>query len=368
MALLMTHSDYKRDKNSTDELTPQISKSEMTQQIPYVLEIGRYTGPKKPIPPENGMRVKVKSLANLAETAVVLNRIKERDFEFQKNAYAGHGCPEYNGFNMEEGLSLQQKTKAVYLPLIDMPPAEYDTALTSMLQVKRLSEAAGQPFTVITFDQQLYRYAVEIQWARPDIFPQSTFLIRYGGMHMLMSFIGAVGNLMTETGLSNILSSAFSGVHKMLQDKKFPMCMRALRMVVEVILIPIIGDAEVKCPDTFMASLEAKASKNKTCKLWLDCLIKPVLLMMAFVRAVREGEWLLHVHCVKVMMPYFFAAGHQNYARLGMMYLRAIENLPDNILHFFLKGKHVMRHINGFWNGIWSGMFIESTFMRYGHG
>ena len=84
------------------------------------------------------MRVKVKSLANLAETAVVLNRIKERDFEFLKNAYAGHGCPEYNGFNTkkarEEGLSLQQKTKAVYLSLIDMPPAEYDTVLTSMLR------------------------------------------------------------------------------------------------------------------------------------------------------------------------------------------------------------------------------------------
>ncbi len=65
----------------------------------------------------------------------------------------------------EEGVSLQQKTKAIYLPLIDMPPAEYDTVLTSMLQVKRLSELAGQPFTVLTFDQQLYRYAVEIQWA-----------------------------------------------------------------------------------------------------------------------------------------------------------------------------------------------------------
>ena len=90
--------------------------------------------------------------------------------------------------------------------------------------------------------------------------------------------------------------------------------------------------------------------------------------MMAFVRAEREGEWLLHVHCVKVMMPYFFAAGHQNYARLGMVYLRAIENMPDNILHFFLKGKHVMRHINSLWNEIWSDMFIESTFMRYGHG
>ena len=27
-----------------------------------------------------------------------------------------------------------------------------------------------------------------------------------------------------------------------------------------------------------------------------------------------------------------------------------------------------MRHKEGLWNGIWSDMFIESTFMRYGHG
>ena len=89
---------------------------------------------------------------------------------------------------------------------------------------------------------------------------------------------------------------------------------------------------------------------------------------MTFVRAEREGDWLLHVHCVKAMMPYFFAAGHQNYARSGLVYLRAIEDLPDKMLPFFLKGKHVMRHMNGLWNGIWSDMFIESTFMRYGHG
>ena len=38
-------------------------------------------------------------------------------------------------------------------------------------------------------------------------------------MHMLMSFIGAVGNLMAETGLSDIMSSAFAGVHKMLTGK-----------------------------------------------------------------------------------------------------------------------------------------------------
>ena len=26
-----------------------------------------------------------------------------------------------------------------------------------------------------------------------------------------------------------------------------------------------------------------------------------------------------------------------------------------------------MHHIPGLWNGLWSDMYIESTFMRYGH-
>ena len=32
------------------------------------------------------------------------------------------------------------KTKAIYLPLIDMPPVEYDTMLTSMLETRRSVE------------------------------------------------------------------------------------------------------------------------------------------------------------------------------------------------------------------------------------
>jgi len=39
----------------------------------------------------------------------------------------------------KEGQSLKPRTKEIYLLLIDMPPAEYDTMLTSMLKIKRLS-------------------------------------------------------------------------------------------------------------------------------------------------------------------------------------------------------------------------------------
>ena len=41
-------------------------------------------------------------------------------------------------------------------------------------------------------------------------------------MHMLKSYIDAVGNLMTETELLEIMSPVFSGVQKMLIGNKFP--------------------------------------------------------------------------------------------------------------------------------------------------
>ena len=45
-----------------------------------------------------------------------------------------------------------------------------------------------------------------------------------------------------------------------------------------------------------------------------------------------------------------------------------MEKLSGPVLKEFRMGNHVMRHQPGIWNGIWSDMFIESTFMRYGHG
>ncbi len=44
-----------------------------------------------------------------------------------------------------------------------------------------------------------------------------------------------------------------------------------------------------------------------------------------------------------------------------------METLPSEVLAEFIKGNHVMRHNPGIWNGVWSDMFIETTFMRYGH-
>ena len=55
-------------------------------------------------------------------------------------------------------------------------------------------------------------------------------------MHLLMSFIGCTGSLMSNSGFEEILKKSFAGVEKMLTGKKYPMNLRALRMVVEELL------------------------------------------------------------------------------------------------------------------------------------
>ena len=59
--------------------------------------------------------------------------------------------------------------------------------------------------------------------------------------------------------------------------------------------------------------------------------MKPVLLMMTYVMAEREGDWLLHLATFKKMLPYYIAAGHVNYALYGLYYLRSIEKLPPHV-------------------------------------
>ena len=115
-----------------------------------------------------------------------------------------------------------------------MPPADPDSMKTAMVKAQYMTSLTGQEWTIFTHDQQLYQVAVHITWVDHGLFPK--FILRLGGMHMLMSFVGAVGYLMGGSGLEDILKSTFAGVPKLLSGKKFPQNIRALRIVVEEIV------------------------------------------------------------------------------------------------------------------------------------
>ena len=226
----------------------------------------------------------------------------------------------------ETGQSIKSKTKVIYKPLINKTPSDPSTILTAMCNVEDFSEKSGQKETVFTCDQQLYRVTMDIIWNNPQRW--INFYPRLGGMHWIMSFVGSVGKLMKNSGLDRLMKAAFGGVEKMLIGKKFPLNVRALRIVVIELLRNIIK-ADTTQGD-MISTFQTLSKKSILAKHWIDNLIYPVFLMMMYVRAEREGEFGLHLYCCKKMIPYFFAVGHWNYARDGIVYLRSMEKMPDN--------------------------------------
>ena len=119
-----------------------------------------------------------------------------------------------------------------------------------------------------------------------------------------------------------ILESAFSGVAKMLSGKKFPHNFRSLRLLTEELLRETIkSNVEIQSMDALVDHPDLLCEKSRT----------STFLMMKFVRAEREGDFPLHLKVVEEAIPYFFSAGHINYARYGTRYFHQMKALPSEV-------------------------------------
>ena len=90
---------------------------------------------------------------------------------------------------------------------------------------------------VLTCDQQIYKIVADITFHQPELL--TGIVVILGGMHFLMDFVGCVGTMMADSGLRDIMSTTFGSVDKMLQGKKYPQNIRALRLLTEELLLPV---------------------------------------------------------------------------------------------------------------------------------
>ena len=231
-----------------------------------------------------------------------------------------------------------------------------------MLDAIKVTNSCGQNFTVHITDAQLYQLVIENMWVSPQEFPN--LHPHMGIMHWEMNFIGCIGTLHADSGLSDILKSAFGSVDKMLIGKKYPQNERALRMVVEELLRPYIS--KIENVEEFDSFLKKVSQESKTSKHWVENLIRPVLLLMKLKRAERESDWPLSLKTCRETLPYMFASGHHNYSRLGVYHIMQMSNLPEDVQDHFLKGEHTVRFKPGYANGISGDNAAESSYMLNG--
>ena len=136
------------DDQNTKESIPIISKSDMSREIDFEIPVQRYQGPKILPMPDNCSKKSALPLKVLCSTILSERRAKELDTAFLRDVTNNEVCPEYNGYNTtvtrQQGVSMHPKTKAVYLPLIDMTPSDPDTIMTALHEAKRLTKERGQ--------------------------------------------------------------------------------------------------------------------------------------------------------------------------------------------------------------------------------
>ena len=254
MAMLATQ--YQAHVSDENEMDQGSTFPRLKQPIACETPITQYIGPKKPDMPVRAAYNGKMTEEHITSQEVSLARARNIDFQFLKDVLSKAGTPEYS-YNTcicrETGMNPSPKSVFSYLPLLNMVAV-------------------------------------------------------LGGMHLLMDFVACIGTLTTDCGLKEVLSTTFGSVEKMLSGKKYPQNVRALRLLVEELLRPVLERETITSMEDLEKELEQRSSQSRTTKMWVDIVIRPVLIIMLYCRASHENDWLLHLKATEMMIPYMFAA------------------------------------------------------------
>lgn len=101
-------------------------------------------------------------------------------------------CPSWTDFNNMIADNNVPVSIIRYLPFINAPPSNYDTILTSLVQLTKIAEQLKQNHIIVTADLAIYTKAQEILWSNPGNL-RDKVTMQIGGMHLVMAFIASLG-------------------------------------------------------------------------------------------------------------------------------------------------------------------------------
>lgn len=292
-------------------------------------------------------------------------------------------------------------SRVIQLPFIMAPPQENDTVYTSLLMAINEGDKIKLKTIFVTFDLPLFMKAVSIVLSVPPHSPLQRIVVRLGGFHLLMSFLGTIGYIMAESGLDQLLNVVYAenSVVHILNGHAYSRAIRAHmlastaigHLILKHVHLTHEEEVEIKdllqdftdCPPTKQTvddNAAVKSISNKfnqeilkieesgpTAKLWIQYL-KMVTLVRRFIEAERTGNWELHLAVVKMMMPYFISTGHLHYSKACYIYLQLMATLPQRMdpeeYKKFANGYCTVRRTNKFCTGTWTDMVIEQTANR----
>lgn len=312
--------------------------------------------------------------------------------------------PGWNGYieHLTRNMLHFNMSRILFLPFIHHPASNYNTIYTTLHCALKEAKNHGHTTCVITFDQPLYIKAREIVAAALPNSELSRVVVRLGGFHLLMSYLGAVGFIMQGSGIKEILSVIYApnSIDKMLNGHAYSRAVRGhtllhlalamiilkginvdeemdenLRTTIENVMNCTLSYDDIENYDELAESLLHKFNeklheyedRGPTARLWVQY-FQMISIAKEFIRAERIGDWDSHLNSIKQMLPYFHASGHHNYAKSAHLYVQdmiQLDNCTENdSIKKFKEGFFTIRRSNKLSCGTWSDIIIEQSLMK----
>ncbi|KAF4531641.1 hypothetical protein B566_EDAN006572 [Ephemera danica] len=327
------------------------------------------------------------------------------DFLSLSRSVISCASPSWSGFMQIISRSDRSKdtTAITFLPFINLTPSNPSCIYTALKFAAKECVRHGQNTAIVTFDQPLFYKAMDIVSAMQTECELKNVIIRLGGFHFLMSFLGAIGYIMAGSGIEELFSTVYAtnSVPHILTGKNFSRSIRAHLLASEALIATIFNESEhslqsdldeakeivehlmenkilssdaiqtpciLKLSEFVRNKLSDMSQKKRTSKLWSQYL-HMVTLIRLFIRAERTGDWKLHMYCVRKMLPFLAAAGHLNYTKCAYLYYQSMQGLQSKMSEsdyekFVNSGYFTIRRTEIPWSGVWSDMIIEQSLMR----
>ncbi|KAL8625537.1 hypothetical protein ACOMHN_014626 [Nucella lapillus] len=304
--------------------------------------------------------------------------------------------PNWTGFNIKTRDLVQVREDVVgYLPTINAPATELATVQEIISQSELIRTTLHLETLVIVMDQALYAKAAEIIWKQRQQY--ENLVLRLGAFHVIMNVLSILGKRFQDAGLRDLCIEsgilAEGSVTKVLEGKNYKRAVRTHKCVFEALMrmiwqgfipwitdrhadmLPVVQELDNLISDfhddvgqvTFQALLDnpvvcqildlwdeylqhLRHDNGDLSAFWMSYVDMVEDILLGLLRASREGNWDLHLHAIRSMIPWCFSYDKLNYARFLPVYYAEMTNLATDhpeIYEEFQKGNFSVQLATG---------------------
>lgn len=275
------------------------------------------------------------------------------------------GVPMWVGFNCSKSDNNSLKQIVSYLTPINASPTDRSVVLETMRQSQRICQDVQQTSIQVTYDLAIAKVALQIQSTEKPAF--DNLFIHLGPFHIMMAYFKAVGKIIIDCGLSNIMVQsnllAAGSVNGFLEGKHFNRCKRLhplmglglqvlhFKSFLEFKNIAVTDDMLQEITRLQTAPISSFKIENEELEELLDdyniykqqtlngefgktpqfymMYINLVHYYLSLSRSIRSGDFELFKYVLPKMTNLFFICNQQNYARWTMKYYSNLLNVNE---------------------------------------